>query len=163
MQGATADNLRNIRINNEEWYAYVYLSLEGDTLIYEVDSQSGGNYDVYIMSDSEYWHYAYDEDFKPEKTHLNVNFIKGEYSPEDDQDYYLVVDNRDNVKDDDTKSNGEITVNIVINLETFTEEDLLWFYGCGAIIVIVVVAFFILRKKKKLPNQLTFRTPYCNK
>ena len=121
------------------------LSLMGkdDKLDVKLNIKSGGPGDLYVMKTSQYSNYQNGDPFLPAAHRENVNGpITLNWTQPDDDNYYLVVDNRDNSRDTDAYSRSNITYDIEYD---YTSEDLDEFFAFlgGVFIVVMVISVIV--------------------
>jgi len=121
-----------------------------------VDELNGKNFDVYILESAELGKYKDDKAFSAKVSMENItstgriNFsIKW-----DDPDYYLVVDNKDNINAGDAYANETISVKIKLEKE---EKEGLWFFICAGLVIIGIIALIVIiiwiRVERKRPQK----------
>ncbi len=121
-----------------------------------VDELNGKNFDVYILEEGEFEKYDGGEAFTPRISKENISSTgRINFSIEwDDPDYYLVVDNRDNINADDAYANE--TISVIIKLER-EEKEGLWFFICAGLAIIGIIAFIVIiiwiRVERKRPQK----------
>ena len=122
-----------------------FLSLMGkdDKLDVKLTIKSGGPGDLYVMKSSQYYNYQNGDAFLPAAYRENVSgVVTLNWTQPDDDNYYLVVDNRDNSRATDAYSRSNITYDIYYD---YTSEDLDEFFAFlgGLFIVVMVIGLII--------------------
>lgn len=105
----------------------------------------GNNVDVYILTSSELKEYKLGKSFNASFSQENKSSVNESWTQPTGGDYYIVVDNVDNVHSSDAKPNGTVTYSIegdnasseIRNLEFFL------YLGVGFIVTVVSIAIVL--------------------
>ncbi len=127
----------HLELEEGKWFYHSEPSEVNDVLSYRVELETGESVDVYVMDWKNYENYQDDRYFNPKITHNNTPLAVGEYEFPSNQRYYLVVDNSDNGRADDTEPEGNVTVTITVEFAEKKTEGVS-FYLIVAILLVLV-------------------------
>ena len=162
--GVTGEwNMRGVHLVEGSHDAYLLDSHDG-YLLYSSGSRGvviqfsiieGGSADLYIMRSNEYWNrYRQDWEFIPSFSGEGILLIRVEWTQPDDQDYYLVIDNRD-TPGTGTSPQGNITYQFSLRYGLHEEDDIdddflmVMFGGCTVIIIVIIFGVWLIFYRKK--------------
>ena len=154
MNAVGKQTIKSKQLNEDEHETYSLYSSIDDEVDITFSVTEGGQVDIYIMSSDEYSKYNRDEDFSASYTKEKKSRLDNEkWVQPDDQDYYLVIDNKNNAHSNDAEPDGSITYDLEYDdhwAEDVGEAIATVCIACGAIIVVVVIVviYLIVRKKK---------------
>lgn len=151
---AKEDNFTEIK-NNDFWSKRIEKPNDDDdkwTYVISVDGVDGKYFDVYILEAKEYDNYVKNVTFTDKDAKENVTYYD-EITftiTQSDKDFYLVVDNRDNIHPDDAYANDTITVDIIMEKEEAGFPFWLCITGgiIGAIVIVVIIAWVLVERKR---------------
>lgn len=157
-------------VNNDHWAEVIAEWDARDEYRFSVTEVNGLVLDVYIMRDSEYRRYKNDEDFFGTYTKENTNSTGDvEWTCTDDDRYYLVVDNRDNLHDEDAHADENVTVNISwVNrtekkdhddYRNWVVEEIIGTAVCCSLIVVILGSIYYFMEVRPYRHS---QTPYDN-
>ena len=165
--GVRAKEYKNIEVKkNDFWSKMIEKPEKKDDENWKytisVDELNGKNFDVYIMESAEFGKYKGDKVFSAKVSMENITSTgRINFSVDwSDPNFYLVVDNRDNINADDAYANG--TINVKIKLER-EEKEGLWFFifgglcGLAVIALIVIIVWIIIERRKPQKPYETFQ------
>ena len=141
-----------IEIKNNDYWTKQIEELDQEYTI-RVNTSFDTPFDVYILDDKEIGKYKDNEKFKPEISKENINdtdYFTFEFSDRS-ENWYLVVDNRDNANENDAYANSTITV--YIKLER-PDDDWIWqILVCsipitGGIVLLVIIIWIIVNRNR---------------
>jgi hypothetical protein len=99
----------------EDYYFRILINTrKGDTIFYTVKVTEGSRIDVYYLNESEYQRYFDGDSFEPDREHIGINSVHGEFRIPDDQDYVFIVDNQDNAQKNDTRPSGDVVIDVEV-------------------------------------------------
>ena len=123
-----------------------------DRINVEVTVTSGEPVDVYLLSEKEYQKYTEGEKFKTEIGKQRVNHTKFEWENPESGNYYLVIDNIDNIRDNDAVPYDEVTYTYTAPIEERHHEVIMiqkWIGGAiAAVLVIIIFVVWLMIYKK---------------
>ena len=128
---------------------------EYDRIKVEVTVSSGGPVDVYIMSETEYLKYDGGWEFKPDVAKEKVVHTTFTFENPDGNEYYLVIDNKDNLRSNDAVPTANVNYNYTSPIEERHNDVVrmrIWIGGgiaAGIVIVISIIVIAIIYKKAK--------------
>ena len=128
---------------------------EYDRIDVEVIVSSGGPVDVYIMSKRQYVNYDNGEKFKPEIAKENTEHATFTFENPDGGEYYLVIDNKDNLRANDAVPKHHVYYNYTSPIEERHNDVVrmqIYIWGgiaAGIIIVITIIAIAIIYYRKR--------------
>ena len=165
-----------VTIQHGEYKHYdLYDFNSDDTIELDIWVANDVRIDVYILSDewsaatgkSEFEKYKDGEYFDASFQRENIAEIKNvEWDVPDDDDYVLVIDNKDNGHAGDADSGQTVTVNVKYDKKEF-DLDLVWILvACGVCCILpvgIIIAIVVYRKRKSPYSSQRFpfmgRTP----
>jgi len=144
--------------NNEFWSKLIEKPEKKDkgnwTYTISVEELNGKDFDVYILELAELSKYKDNKAFSAKVSMENITSTgQINFSVDwDDPDYYLVVDNKDNINADDAYANE--TIYVIIKLE---RDEGIWFFICAGIvilgIIVIVVIIVWINVERKRPQK----------
>ncbi|MCK4615063.1 MAG: hypothetical protein KAU14_09690 [Thermoplasmata archaeon] len=142
-------------VDRDQYDCYSIYASKEDKISIKFTVKKGSNADLYIISSGQFKRYKSNESFTASFSRENTSSVNEKWDYPDDQRYYIVVDNRDNVHSSDAEPTGDIVYDLEYDenweeLEEFLGYAIAIVAVCcvGIIIVIVVIIWLIVRQKK---------------
>ena len=169
---AAAKEYENTKIRNNDFWSKKIEDpkeeKEGD-MDFEifVDEINGKKFDVYILESAEFEKYSANKTFTAKFSMENINSTgQINFSTHPDlPDFYLVVDNRDNIHAGDAYANDTISVDI--SMERAKDDGIIFCIICGgliflAVVAIIVIIVWIIVERKRPPKPFETFEPLRN-
>ena len=126
---------------------------EYDRIDVEVTVTSGGPIDVYILSERQWEKFEAKESFKPKVAKENTEHTTFTFENPDGGEYFLVIDNSDNPRDNDAQPTGDVYYTYTAPIEERHQEVTLakirnWGIFIAILIVVATIAV-VLRIKSR--------------
>ncbi len=143
MPGVEADSMELLTtINHGQYYTE---TLSGEwrkdaRLNIEFEVQNGGDVDVYILSDSQFQRYLDGLYFSTEVGHEWTSSEDFRWTLKDDDEYHILIDNRDNGRGSDARPIGSVEFTLKMDDEDTRWAVLLCFLGIFVIICVIAIA-----------------------
>jgi len=164
LANAEAEEFTAITIANDDYWSHTIERPNEDgsekvdikITIYQSDEKP---YDVYLLHPSEFEMYNGNDDFSTCASRENISgtvTLNFTAHVRDKGDHYLVVDNRDNVREDDAYANETITVDITIERIENEDEDeieqvifgtIFGLFGVAILVMLGVLLWIVLEPR----------------
>ncbi len=130
-------------LSKDNYDRYTLYTSSDDEVEIDFEVTQGVKVDIYILSQQQYNNYRDGKYFTPSFSRENTLGVDDDYTIEDDQNYYLIVDNKDNARSSDAKPQGSMTYNLEYEVDD-DPDDFPWFGGMGFMFCCMIFCMVIV-------------------